>query len=112
MKNILNIINDQDREFNVKIIVKGDAYGRENCLTHAEDRPLVEFYDATYSAANGDDRFDDEGQFVSRYYLHTLLERQRGYGLDLMGYEPNWKIDARTMQIVIDWLENQNKRLA
>ncbi len=105
MKNMIKIINDKGREFNVKILFKGDVYGRDNCLTHDEDRPLVEFYDATYSSDNGDDRFDDEGQFVSRYYAETLLERDRRYGLDLMGYEPAWKVDAAAMEIAIRYIE-------
>ncbi len=103
MKNTFKIQNEIGREFNVKILWKGDAYGRDKCLTHDEVEPLVEFYDATYSEENGDTRFDPEGQFVSRYYAETILERD-DCGLDLMGYEPAWKVDYKAMRKVRAWL--------
>ena len=31
--------------FNVRIVNNGEKYGREFCLTHDEDKPMVEFYD-------------------------------------------------------------------
>lgn len=105
MKNVLNINNSKGRNFNVKIVYKGDAYGRDNCLTHDEDRPLVEFYDGTHAAGG---RFDPEGQFVSRYYAETLIEgNSRNTGLDLMGYEPVWTLYRPEMAVVVGWIENQ-----
>jgi len=63
--------------------------------------PLVEFYDARYRNVRG---FTPDGQFISRYYLETLVVRSFQYGLDLQGDVPNWTIDAITMHSVVAWL--------
>ena len=120
MENMLRITNDRGRNFNVRIVREGDRYGRDDCLVYDpsdrefnKDDVLVEFYDATYTA-----KFGERGQFVSRYYATTLLgtdefgdgmEEEMGVGLDLMGYEPAWKIDADAMDIVRLWVHNQTE---
>ena len=58
-----------------------------------DERPVIEFY----SIANF-------GQFVSSYYVETLLE-DWGSGLDLVGYEPHWKIEADSMDAIRTWAE-------
>jgi hypothetical protein len=94
-KLVARVINDVGRAFNVVLVRKGDAYGRNDCLTHDAEDPLVEFYDATYEA---DDRFYlGRGQFVSRYYLRTLTDRKVRRGLDLCGHEPAWKISSQNV---------------
>lgn len=88
--------------FTVKVIHTGDQYGRNNCLTHDKEEPLVEFFDAR------------NNQFVSRYYLSTLLRKDQWSvgrpslaetGLCLDGGVPDWTIDAAGMKPVIAWLE-------
>jgi hypothetical protein len=95
------ITNDAGREFQLRIVEVGDAYGRNNCLIHdkAEYGPMVEFWDMTHN------------QFVSRYYIETLLEspNERNYNLSLCGYEPVWTIDANTMQTVYQFIEGWAK---
>jgi len=62
-----------ERDFTMRVVKKGDRYGREMCLVHDRDDPMVEFYDRGWSI----DRDTDGtvlGQFVSRYNLATLLE--------------------------------------
>ena len=119
MDNMMKITNKRGRTFNVRIVKVGDKYGLDDCLTHKEEKycggPLVEFYDATYE----NETFGERGQFVSRYYASTLLGRdynenrsladQAGIGLDLMGYEPVWKIDGQAMDIVRAWVDNQTE---
>jgi hypothetical protein len=91
--------------FLVRVLRTGDRYGLDDCLTVGEGRsleisgpgPMVEFYDTRYPHT----RF---GQFVSRYNLDTILESSGG--LDLMGYEPSWKIDAAAMLVVRIWLQH------
>jgi len=51
--------------------------------------------------------FTPDGQFVSRYFLETLVARDEHYGLDLQGDVPNWTIDAATMRIVSRWLHDK-----
>ena len=78
----------------------GDKYGRENCLTHDKSDPLIEFYDTRYK----DSDFNG-GQFVSRYYLSTLLQHKPDTGLNLHGGVPDWKIDAQNLQNVLQSLQ-------
>ena len=102
---MFTVINDEGRPWNIKILRKGDKYGRSNCLTHEDERPLVEFYDALYGPEQG---FDEEGQFVGRYYVETILGED-GYGscaggLCLDGGIPCWNIDAVSMNLVREYL--------
>lgn len=84
-------------KFNVRIVNTGDKYGRDFCLTHTKDEPLVEFYDTRYPHTQF-------GQFVSRYYIDTLLERDTG-GLCLDGGVPSWTVSAEDMATVRNFLK-------
>lgn len=91
--------------FNVRIVNNGEKYGREFCLTHDEDKPMVEFYDRRYSHTQ-------YGQFVSRYYVGTLLGLDGFYGgeptggLCLDGGNPNsWTVSAEDMVLVRAYLQ-------
>jgi len=48
-------------KYNVRIVRKGDRFGRDDCLTHDDDRPMVEFYDSNYPTDDG------RGGYVRRY---------------------------------------------
>ena len=92
MNKLLKIIDKETNQpWTVKILENGDAYGRDNCLTHDSVKPLVEFYDGRYI-----ENFDPEGQFVSRYYVETILESKGG--LNAHGGVESWTIygDAMT----------------
>lgn len=91
-------INSRGIDFNVKIVRNGESYGLNNVLTHDKEDPLVEFYDSRYPHT-------EHGQFVSRYYASTLLERVKDVGLDLYGGVNDWKIEAEEMKTVVDWLK-------
>ena len=89
-------------KFNVRVVSKGDKYGLNFCLTHNEDKPLVEFYDARYPHT-------EFGQFVSRYYVETILGND-GYGskeggLSLHGGIPEWTVSAEDMATVRTFLQ-------
>ena len=90
-------------KFNVRVINKGDKYGLDFCLTHNEDKPLVEFYDSRYPHT-------EFGQFVSRYYVDTILGKE-GYhgrsegGLCLHGGIPEWSVSAEDMATVRAFLQ-------
>ncbi len=86
--------------FNVRIVVKGDAYGRNDCLIHDGDEPLVEFYDAKQDIAT----FGPRGQFVSRYYCKTILESDLQTGLQLDGGVPQWSISPTGMRAVREYI--------
>lgn len=91
----MKVTNDEGRTFLVRVVHKGEKYGLDDCLTHDEADPLIEFYDQSVNLKSWGPR----GQFVSRYYASTLAERSP-YGLNLLGYVPEWKIDAAAMEPV------------
>jgi hypothetical protein len=106
----LIIINNQLRRFGVRLVYPGMGYGVDDAViftpgeghhSHADRlEVMVEFYDMTYASDDTHaSSFGPRGQFVSRYYRSTLMERPQG-GIDLMGYEPTWKIDAEAMEQV------------
>lgn len=103
----MSLLNVESRgiKFNVRLVQQGDKYGLNNCLTHEQKEPLVEFYDTRYPHT-------EFGQFVSRYNMSTLLERTANVGLNLDGGIPDWSIDAKGMEQVTSWLESENKKLS
>lgn len=84
--------------FVVRVVFPRDGYGawRDDAwaLIHKGDAPLVEFFDARYGHS-------PYGQFVSRYNLDTILEHEKGVGLNLMGGVPDWSLDGKCMSAVI-----------
>ena len=83
--------------FNVRILNKGDKYGRGFCLTHDHDKPIAEFYDNRYPHT-------EFGQFVSSYYVSTLLDGSTG-GLCLDGGNADsWTVSADDMMLVRAYL--------
>ena len=87
------IDHETGQPWRVRFVRKGDHYGHDHCLTHEEAEPLVEFYDRRFAGHT----FPDEGQFVSRYYVSTLLKR-RGGRLHLDGGIEAWCISADGMR--------------
>ena len=91
-------------KFNVRVVNKGDKYGRDFVLTHEEEKPLVEFYDSRYPHT-------EFGQFITRYYVATILgdnvhrldEETGALHLDL-GI-PAWTVSERHMDIVRAYLK-------
>ena len=82
--------------FNVRIVRTGDAYGLDDRLIN-DGAPLVEFYDNRHMHT-------PRGQFVSRYYIDTLLDRPDGLGLALDGGVPAWTVNADDMRLVVAYL--------
>jgi len=97
--------NSENRPFRMRLVPEGERYGREDCLTHDEVDPLVEFYDASQDP----EKFGERGQFVARYYLSTLRERDGALGLCLDGGIPSWSVDAAFMTQVVRWLESEGQ---
>ena len=92
----LSVVNTEGRKFEVRIVDTGDNYGLNNCLVNDSD-PMVEFWDMNTFP---------EGQFVSRYYVSTILEDESG-GLNLDGGVPEWFIDGSAMSPVYDFLKGK-----
>lgn len=101
--NTTTIIQDDDLDWTVRIVRPGDSYGRGLGLVNDAAEPMVEFFDRryidTFRAANGGNGW---GQFVSRYFLSTLLTLEGGLNLD--GGIPDWSISGEGMKKVLKWL--------
>lgn len=99
------VVNDAGRVFNVRIVLKGESYGLDDCLTHDKDDPLVEFYDNTYRDKLA---FAQCGQFVSRYYLSTLAAScGLMHGLALHGGEPVWTLNGKNVLMAVNYAQNR-----
>lgn len=83
----------------VRLLFPGDTYGAGDSLQIPGDGPhLVEFYDPRYDLG-------PYGQFVSRYYAETLLERDSG-GLLLNTGSPDWQISSVCMTQIRSWIRS------
>ena len=87
-------------KFNVRIVNKGDKYGLNDCLVN-DKAPMVEFYDTRYPHTQ-------YGQFVSRYYVDTILDGD-DCGLCLDGGAPSWTVSAEDMKTVRSFLKEISK---
>lgn len=90
MDKLCTVINDKGLRFNAVLVRKGERYGLKNVLV-CEGEALVEIYDARYTGAD----FTPLGQFVTRYFVSTLLKDDfvHEHGLNLCGHEPSWQLD-------------------
>lgn len=109
-------------KWRVHLVMPGGHYGLSDASTyeledagkHGHGLPLVEFYDTSQDPA----RFPG-GQFVSRYYMGTLLGMDP-YGtpisersaLDLDGGIPAWTVSGDDLKRVAGWLEAANESLS
>jgi hypothetical protein len=106
---IIEVINQKTKiPFTVTVIFKGEKHGLNDCLTHENEIPLVEFFDARYNHTQ-------YGQFTGGSYFATTLLGLDGYGgteigqykgLCLDGDIPQWYIDAGTCKLIATWLKN------
>jgi hypothetical protein len=83
---MIKIINDNGRIWAVRVVRKEG------------DRPLVEFYDCRFEHT-------PYGQFVSRYFLDTVIGHTPGAGLCLDGGVPSWSIGDKAMDRIVAWLK-------
>lgn len=95
MSKLFTFIAENKVPFVARRVDKMETYGLDDCLTHCESEPLIEFYDARYPHSS-------HGQFVSRYYLSTLQQHgTSGLCLD-GGNADHWSIDAASLQVVLN----------
>ena len=87
-------------KFNVRVVNTGDTYGLNDCLVNNGSK-LVEFYDKRYNH----DSWMGRGQFVSRYYLSTLLSDTYPNGLCLDGGVAEWAVSATGMAQVLEYIK-------
>lgn len=93
---VIQVRNSNGQTFNVRLINQGEGYGIDNKVIHKYKEPLVEFYDTRYNHTI-------LGQFVSRYYISSILEHgENGLSLDMS--VDDWFVDDVAMEDVIEWL--------
>ena len=84
--------------FTMRLVRKGEGYGRNLCLIHDKDRPLVEFYDARHGCDPSIEKAGAFGQFVSRYYVDTFTNTPQGNGMSLEGSVADWTLSSGCVQ--------------
>ena len=82
----------------VRLVETGERYGRDDCLTHEKEEPLVEFFDARHPHT-------DLGQFVQRYSASTLISSSTERDLCMEGGVPDWVLHAEAFAQVTAWLK-------
>ncbi len=76
-----------------------EAIKQEWCVVvNNKQKEVVEFYDFKYKHIECD-------QFVSSYHKDTLLARDKNVGLNLNCGVPSWKISAKAMNKITNWLK-------
>lgn len=97
----LIVFNHNASPFGVRMIWKGQKYGRNDALVHSGDDPFVEFWDLHRVGDPTLDFADQAGaQFIQRYNASVLRKIDEGRGLDLYVSEPAWKLDGAAMTMV------------
>lgn len=98
-------------KWRVHMVAPGAHYGLHNSLTNDGNRSMVEFWDMSQ-----DMKKFPEGQFVSRYFVETLLEDKWGPGpeelmrggLCLDGLNADaWSVTGNEMKAVFAWLQKR-----
>jgi hypothetical protein len=84
----------------VRLVERGDSYGKNFCLTNSTHDDYVEFYDPRNPFTND----SDFGYFIARYYKQNIMECKGG--IRLYGDDPAWQISDEDMEKVRKWLTN------
>jgi hypothetical protein len=83
---------ESGQPWTVRVVFKGDKYGRDDCLTN-DGKVKIEFYDNRFPEKSG-----HRGQFVTRYRPSDLFAGPVR-GLSLYDSSPSWSISAAGMAI-------------
>ena len=99
------VTNKTGIAFVVRVVEQGERYGRNMMLTHEENEPLVEFYDARHPF-DFDLDGNQLGQFVSRYYISTLAKSEGG--INLCGHYEGAILEEEPMRLVQEFMKPYN----
>lgn len=106
--NTLTVLNSSGTRFRIVVIRKGDSYGYQDCKTHNDSDPLIEFH-----SLGSDDAATEKilsihgpkGAFVSRYNLDTFTSgvwHTPGNGVSLYGGRIDMFVDGYIVQMAVD----------
>ena len=93
---VFDIPTKEITPFRIRVVMSGESYGKDDCLTHERSEPLVEFFDKRFPHT-------PNGQFVSRYYLETVVKMSNGLNLD--GGVDAWKVSKEGIDFVQEKLK-------
>lgn len=89
--------------FRIALLPAGSLWGMT--FSRVIDKPTVAFFDTSVDFPLSE---YPSGQYISSYYAETLLQCNGGLMLD--ADVPEWKLDARDMWELKEWLGYQLKR--
>ena len=90
------VTNDAGKVFMIKVVRRGEAYGRNGCLTN-DGEAAMEVYD--YTRPDFDPDFPGCGQLVGRWNVSALLANDwPNGGLNLHGGVPAWYLDGAAFE--------------
>lgn len=100
MEKVMGFVASNNQSYKVRVVQKGDRFGRNHVLTHDKADPMVEFY----LSNEGTDRDD---YFISRYYLSTFRDIPYRQGLCLDGGQREFDLDKFDIAFVKAWLYSE-----
>lgn len=89
------VLKDNNNVFIVRLVERGDSYGKNFCLINISPDDYVEFYDLFSEDS-------DFGYLIGRYYKQTIMQRKGG--LLLCSGDPGYQISDEAMEKVRKWL--------
>lgn len=103
LNNTIVLTNNQRIPFIARLVNPGDKFGQHLNLSVSEAQ--VHIFDSRY---NFNPQLGFVGQFVSAYYVATLLQDEDyPNGLQLDGGTEEWQLSKDNMTTLIEWLKEE-----
>ena len=104
INNTIVLVNNRIT-FLARLVRPGDKFGQHLDLSVAE--PQVHLFDTRY---NFNQHLGFVGQYVSGYFVSTLVRNTYPNGLQLDGGNEEWALSADNMQTLIEWLKEETQQ--
>lgn len=102
INNTIVLVNNRI-PFVARLVKPGDKLGQHD--SYCVNEPQVHIYDSRY---NHNSHLGFVGQFVSGYYVATLLQDEDyPHGLCLDGGTQEWQLSKDNMHTLIEWLKEE-----
>ena len=101
LNNTIVLVNNRI-PFLARLVMPGDKFGPHN--TYCVNEPQVHIYDSRF---NFNQHLGFVGQYVSGYFVATLLQDEYPHGLQLDGGNEEWALSKDNMHTLIEWLKEE-----
>ena len=101
LNNTIVLVNNRVA-FIARLVNPGEKFGQH--LQLSVNEPQVHIYDSRY---NFNPQLGFVGQFVSAYYVSTLLQDEYPHGLQLDVGTEEWQLSKGNMHTLIEWLKEE-----